>query len=113
MTAALSSPLSLHPHAPSWMVPRGRPGEWGKWIQRDQTRRVRERGHQSICLNLHWSRIYIFQVIKELEEVKGDCRYGFITTNAKAVPNNILMHFHRNASVRFRFIIGVWEKAQR
>ena len=45
--------------------------------------------------------------------MKGDCRYGFITTKAKAVPNNILMHFHRNASVQFRFIIGVWEKAQR
>lgn len=45
--------------------------------------------------------------------MKGDCRYGFITTNAKAVPNNILMHFHRNASVRFRFIIGVCAIAQR
>ena len=26
--------------------------------------------------------------------MKSDYRYGFITTNAKAVPNNVLKHFH-------------------
>lgn len=42
-------------------------GEWEKWTGREKSKRVKEGGHQSTYPNLHWNRIYIFQVIKELD----------------------------------------------